>query len=454
MLKKLKVKLDNITPAQAILSFYFIAVTVSVLLLSIPAVHQEGVKVSLMDTIFTAISSVSVTGLSVINISETYSVFGIFVLMFVFQFGGIGVMSLGTFFWLIFGKKIGLRGRQLIMVDHNQTSLSGLVALIIEILKMILLIEFVGALVLGFHFLQYYPTFWEAMLNGLFMSVSATTNAGLDITGASLMPFANDYFVQLINIILLTLGAIGFPVLIEVKNYLFHKEESSLPFRFSLFTKITTIMFAGLLIIGTLLILLLEFQHFFKGMVWHKSLFYAFFQSATTRSGGLATMDVSEFTSPTLLVISLLMFIGASPSSVGGGIRTTTLALNILFLYHFARGRKDIKIFRREIHETDILKSLAVTILAVIICFTAVVILSITEEHSLLEIIFEVCSAFGTTGLSMGITADLSFLGKWVIMLLMFIGRIGLVSLLLLLRGRGPDNEVNYHYPKENLIIG
>lgn len=454
MWKKLKVKLDNITPAQAILSFYFIAVTVSVLLLRIPAVHQEGVKVTIMDTIFTAVSSVSVTGLSVINISETYSLFGIFVLMFVFQFGGIGVMSLGTFFWLLFRKKIGLRGRQLIMVDHNQTNLAGLVALIIEILKMILIIEFIGAVVLGFHLLKYYPSLWEAMLNGLFMSVSATTNAGLDITGASLVPYANDYFVQLINIILITLGAIGFPVLIEVKNYLFYKQESRLPFRFSLFTKVTTLMFAGLLIVGTLLILILEFQHYFKGMVWHKAFFYAFFQSATTRSGGLATMDVSEFTTSTLLVISLLMFIGASPSSVGGGIRTTTLALNLLFLYHFARGRKDIKIFKREIHETDIMKALAVTLLAVILCFTAVVILSITEEHSLLEIIFEVCSAFGTTGLSMGITSDLSFIGKWVIMLLMFIGRIGLVSLLLILRGKGPDNEVNYHYPKERIIIG
>lgn len=454
MWKKLKQKLDNITPAQAILSFYFLAVTVSVLLLSLPAVHQKGVEVSLIDTIFTAISSVSVTGLSVVNISETYSIFGVFVLMFVFQFGGIGVMSLGTFFWILLGKKIGLRGRQLIMVDHNQTNLSGLVSLIIEILKIILIIELAGALILGFHLIQYYSSFWEAMLNGLFMAVSATTNAGLDITGTSLQPYANDYFVQLINIILLTLGAIGFPVLIEVKNYLFHKNDSTLPFRFSLFTKVTSIMFAGLLIVGTLLIILLECRHYFKGMVWHQSFFYAFFQSATTRSGGLATMDVSEFTNATLLVICVLMFIGASPSSVGGGIRTTTLALNLLFLFHFARGRKDIKIFNREIHEIDILKSLAVTILSGIICFTAVVILSLTENQSLLEIIFEVCSAFGTTGLSMGITADLSFLGKCIIMLLMFIGRIGLVSLLLLLKGKGSDNEVNYHYPKERIIIG
>ena len=148
------------------------------------------------------------------------------------------------------------------------------------------------------------------------------------------------------------------------------------------------------------------------------------------------------------------MFIGASPSSVGGGIRTTTLALNILFLIHYARGKKNIKIFKREIHEDDIIKSLAVTLFAVIICFTAVIILSITEDHSILAIIFEVCSAFGTTGLSIGITADLSIIGKWVIMILMFIGRIGLVSFFLMMRGKNSDNEGTYHYPKEKIIIG
>ena len=275
---------------------------------------------------------------------------------------------------------------------------------------------------------------------------------GLDITGASMVPYADDYFVQFITILLLTLGSIGFPVLIEVKNYLFHKNDFTLPFRFSLFTKLTTITYAALLFFGTLFIILLEFQHFFKGMEWHKSLFYALFQSATTRSGGLATMAVSEFTSPTLLVISLLMFIGASPSSVGGGIRTTTLAINILFLIHFARGKRSIKIFNREIHEDDISKALAVMLFAIILCFISIIILSVSEQHSLMAIIFEVCSAFGTTGLSMGITADLSTFGKWVIMILMFIGRIGLVSFFLLTRGK--EQDVKYHYPKERIIIG
>lgn len=454
MWRKVRVSLDRLTPAQVITSYYLLAVTISVLLLSIPYVHKPGVKVDFIDTVFTAVSAVSVTGLTVVDISQTYSVFGYFVIMIVLQFGGLGIMAIGTFFWMLLGRKIGLRSRRLIMVDHNQLSLSGLVHLIREIIKIILLIELIGAMILGFHFLKYYPTWEDAFLHGLFASISATTNAGMDIKGASLVPYAGDYFVQLINILLIILGAIGFPVLIEVKEYLFHKNDlEGGRFRFSLFTKLTTITYAGLLVIGTILILMLEFNHFFKGVTWHKSFFYAFFQAASTRSAGLSTMDISEFTLPTLLVLSVLMFIGASPSSVGGGIRTTTFALNILFIYHFANGNRDIKIFNRELHQDDILKSLAITILATVMCFISVVILSISEsKHELIAIIVEVCSAFGTTGLSMGITPELSSFGKCVLMILMFIGRIGLTSFLFIIGGK--EKKANYHYPKERVITG
>ncbi|MEH7121807.1 TrkH family potassium uptake protein [Bacillus sp. JJ1532] len=453
MWRKAKVRLGRLTPAQVITSYYLLAVTISVLLLSIPYVHKPGVEIDFIDTVFTAVSAVSVTGLTVVDISETYSVFGYFVIMIVLQFGGLGIMAIGTFFWMLLGRKIGLRSRRLIMIDHNQISLSGLVHLIREIIKIILLIELLGALILGFHFLKYYPTWEDAFLHGLFASISATTNAGMDIRGSSLVPFAGDYFVQLINILLIILGAIGFPVLIEVKEYLFNKTELEGRFRFSLFTKLTTITYAGLLIIGTIFILLLEFNHFLKGVTWHKGFFYAFFQAASTRSAGLTTMDISEFTMPTLLVISILMFIGASPSSVGGGIRTTTFALNILFIFHFAKGNRDIKIFNRELHQDDILKSLAITILAMVMCFISVVILSISDsQHELIAIIVEVCSAFGTTGLSMGITADLSSFGKCILMVLMFIGRIGLTSFLFIIGGK--EKKTNYHYPKERVIIG
>jgi potassium uptake TrkH family protein len=451
MWDEIKERLDRLSPAQVITGYYLLAVTISVLLLRIPAVHQPGVEVSWLDSAFTAVSAVSVTGLSVLNISETYSTFGVFMLMFVLQFGGIGIMTLGTFFWILLGKKIGLRGRRLIMVDHNQSNLSGLVNLIREILKLILIIEAAGALILGVHFLSYYDTFQEAMLHGLFASVSATTNGGFDITGASLIPYADDYFVQLIHIILITLGAIGFPVLIEVKHYLFDRRDYK-NFRFSLFTKLTSATFAVLLVVGTVLILLLEGRHYFSGMSWHKTFFYAFFQSATTRSGGLSTLNVSDFAESTQLLLSGLMFIGASPSSVGGGIRTTTFALNVLFLYQFAHGNRDIKVFKREIHQDDVLKSLVITILAVGMCFFAVIVLSLSETHSVTAIIFEVCSAFGTTGLSMGITSDLSAVGKCVIIMLMFIGRIGLTSFLFIIGGK--EKKSIYHYPKERVIIG
>jgi potassium uptake TrkH family protein len=443
-------KLNKLTPAQVIVSYYLLAVTVATLLLSLPVAHKPGVEWKFIDALFTSVSAVSVTGLSVVSTADTFSTAGIFLLIFVLQFGGIGVMAVGTFFWLLVGKKIGLKERQLIMTDQNQTNLSGLVNLLKQILLLIIIIEIIGGLTLGVYFMSYYPTWQEAFIQGLFASVSATTNAGFDITGQSLIPFKHDYFVQFITIILITMGAIGFPVLIETKDYLMNSKRSK--HHFSLFTKVTTLTFGCLLVFGTLMILILEYNHFFSGMVWHETFFYAFFQSASTRSGGLATMNVSEFSSPTLLVLSGLMFIGASPSSVGGGIRTTTFALNLLFLFHFARGNQTIKIFRREIHEQDIIKSLVVTILATFICFLSIVILTMTEKHSLIEIIFEVASAFGTCGLSLGITSELSTIGKCVIMILMFIGRVGILSFLFMIGGK--EKKANYHYPKERVIIG
>ncbi|WP_099354121.1 TrkH family potassium uptake protein [Fredinandcohnia onubensis] len=449
MWKKLNLYFNGLSPAQLIFAFYLLAVTISVILLSLPFAIKEGVEVAFIDTLFTAASAVSVTGLSVISVKDTYTVSGIFILIFVLQVGGIGIMTMGTFIWLLFRRKIGLRERRLIMVDQNQSQLSGLVNLLKQIIIIMVIIEFFGSLILGLYFMQFFDTWQEAFIHGIFAAVSATTNAGFDITGTSLVPYANDYFVQFVTIILIILGAIGFPVLVEIKDFLFQKKGR---YRFSLFTKLTTVTFLSLVVFGTLMILVLEFNHFFKGMDWHETFFYALFQSTTTRSAGLATMDVNQFSEPTLLFLGAMMFIGASPSSVGGGIRTTTFAINILFLYHFARGNKNIKIFKREIHEDDIRKSLIVTIFAFFTCFISIFLLTITEDFTFTEIFFEVASAFGTCGLSMGITPDLSNFGKILIMLLMFIGRVGILNFIFIIGKKGKD--ANYHYPKERLIIG
>lgn len=438
-------------PSQVIVLYYFFAVTVSTVLINLPIALQPGVTLSFIDSLFLAVSAVSVTGLSVVDITETFSVPGYFIFMFVLQFGGIGIMTLGTFLWLVFRRKIGLRERRLIMTDQNQVSLSGLVALLRQVLFLIIGIEMVGALVLGVYLLNYYPTFSEALLQGLFMAVSATTNAGFDIVGASLVPYAGDYFIQLMNMILIVFGAIGFPVLIEVKKFLFRRPKDR-RWKFSLFAKLTSLTFLILIFAGALLIFVLEYHHFFIGKSWHESLFYSLFQSVTTRNAGLATMDMNDFSVPTLLVLSVLMFIGASPSSVGGGIRTTTFAVTVLFVYHFARGHRQIRIFNREIHQEDIIKSFLVTLMAIFLCSTATFLLCISEPFSLTEIMFEVSSAFGTTGLSLGITEELSLFGKTIIILLMFIGRIGIISFLLTFTRN--QEEDAYHYPTERVIIG
>ncbi|KAA0547440.1 TrkH family potassium uptake protein [Bacillus sp. BGMRC 2118] len=445
---KLKIQLSSV---QILVLFYVSAVVISTVLLLLPITLKPGSELSFLDALFTSASAISVTGLSVVNMSEILSVPGTFIFAFILQFGGIGIMTLGTFIWLLFGKKIGLKERKLIMTDQNQSTLSGLVQLMRQILSLIIIVELIGTVILGIHFLHYFPTWQEAFLQGFFASISATTNAGFDITGQSLIPFADDYFVQFINIILLIVGAIGFPVLIETKEYLFHKGEY--PYRFTLFTKLTTFTFFALIILGAAAIWVFEMNHLFANKAWHESLFYALFHSVSSRNGGLATIDMNEFSTPTLLILCILMFIGASPSSVGGGIRTTTFAIMILSIFSYARGYSSIKVFKREIYQEDIIKSYIVITTAIMLCAAAVIILVYIEpKFTLLQILFEVSSAFGTTGLSMGITTDLSIWGKIIIIALMFIGRIGIFSFLFLIRGSG--NEESYRYPREKMIIG
>lgn len=450
--RRLKLVLARMTPVQVIIAYYFLAVTISTIVLSLPFTLQKGVKVSFIDTLFTAASSVSVTGLTTVDVSQTYSTAGIWVLMAIFQIGGLGVMMISTFFYLILKRRIGLKQRQLIMTDTNQFTMSGMVRMLREILVLIFGIELIGALILGIYFIPLYPNIWDAMFQGLYNSVSLVTNAGVDITGKSLMPFANDYFVQFISILLIIAGAIGFPVLLETRRFLFEKN-TLIPFRFSLFVKVTTLTYFVLLIIGGLLIWLFEYHHFFSGKSWDFGFFNSMFLSATSRSAGLQTIDSGALSISTLLLVSFLMFIGASPSSVGGGIRTTTFAITILFIYSVIRGRKHVYIFGRELHQEDVRKSLAVTLVAGFLSISAIVVLMQTETASLIAVIFEVFSAFGTTGLSVGLTPDLSTPGKIIIIALMFIGRVGIMYSMLSLRNKNqPKNAIRL--PKEKIITG
>lgn len=445
--------LKRSSPQQGIVLYYLAAIIVAFLLLNLPYVHKSGVDVNPIDTLFVAVSGISVTGLTPISIVDTYSTFGQIIILVILNIGGIGVMAIGTLLWVVLGKHIGIRERQLIMLDNNKDTMSGTVKLILEIVRTIIVIEFIGAILLAFYFYRDNPDLKYAIMQGIFVSISATTNGGLDITGDSLVPYAKDYFVQTIVMFLIVLGSIGFPVLLEVKAYIKNRATN---FRFSLFTKITTSTYLFLFVFGVIIIFLLEHNHAFKGMSWHQSLFYSLFQSATTRSAGLQTIDVSQFSDPTNIIMSLLMFIGSSPSSVGGGIRTTTFAILILFVINFSNSadKTSIKVFNREIHIMDIQRSFMVFTMASILTFTSMIIISAAEQGKLtfLQVFFEVMSAFGTCGLTLGVTDDISNLTKIILMILMFIGRVGLISFIIMIGGRKEPKK--YHYPKERIQIG
>lgn len=444
--------MKRLTPAQLLLCFYFFAIILSTIVLSLPVAYQEGVHVPFIDVLFTAVSALSVTGLSTISVGDTLSTTGVILLALILQLGAVGVMSVSTFIWLLLGKKIGLSERRLIMQDQNQTTFGGIVDLIKQILLVVLAIELLGFLILGTYFLRYFPTPAEAYYNGFFSTISAISNGGFSLTNNSMVPYKNDYFVQIIIMLLIIFGAIGFPVLIEVKQYLLTRRKMKQRFRFTLFTKVTTTTFLVLIVLGAAFIYLIDVNQFFKDKSWHESIFFALFQSVTTRSAGLSTMDVSLLTESNHLFMSVLMFIGASPSSAGGGIRTTTFALVVIFIITFARGGKRIKVFNREIYDQDLMKAVTVTILAIAIIFSTLLIISIIEPFSMNELLFEVTSAFGTVGLSLGITSELTTISKVLLMILMFLGRIGLVTFLFSFR---KENQNDYiRYPKERIIIG
>src|SRR5690625_1626171 len=442
----------NLSPVKLIVLLYFVAILIATAILNLPFLLEPGQSLSFFDSFFTAISAISVTGLSVISIEEVFNTAGYFALSLIFQLGGIGIMTLGTAVYIILGKKIGIRERQLILIDQNQTSFSGLVRLMKKIIQTLVLIELIGMIILSVYFLGVYDTWQEAFLNGYFASVSATTNAGFNITGASLLPFADDLLVQIVTMVLMVLGAIGFPVLIEVQQWLYSKKNNDKTFRFTTFMKLTTLTYFILLVIGAIVFFALENQGAFSSQSSIQKMFSSLFYSVTTRSGGQTIMSMAEFSTPTLIVSSLLMFIGASPSSVGGGIRTTTLAVIILAVYNYAKGRQTVKVFKREISDHDTIRSFVVFVTSLFLTVTSIFMLSITESFSLIEIAYEVFSAFGTAGLSLGITAGLSTFGRIVIMLLMFIGRIGIFSFLFLIRGE-PNKDL-YRYPKAKMLIG
>lgn len=450
---------QHVSSIQMIVIYYLLVTALALGLFYLPFFRQEGSHVPFIDLLFMAVSTISVTGLSTFPINEVFNRNGVVLLSILFQVGGLGIMMISTFFFILSNKRISLKQRQLIMTDMNQPKLSGIVSLIRTTFLILISFQILGGIIFGFYFKisGHYSHWLDAFFNGFYQSISAVTNSGFDVTGHSIVPYSKDYAFLFMIMFLIFIGGIGFPVIMDVRSWLIakckKKTPHQLPYRFTLLTKIAFLSFIILFTGGTIAIFLLEKNHMFQGTTpmyqWVTSMFY----SVTTRNAGLQIHDISEFQTTTLLIFSLLMFIGCSPSSVGGGVRTTTIAIIGLYLFSFLKSESRVNVFGRQIDDDDLQKSIVVFMLSLIMCFSSVVFLTAIEDFSLIAIIVEVASAFGTTGMSLGITPELSTIGKIVIGALMFIGRIGMLYTLLLFVPK-ETRDLGYEYPTEKIIIG
>lgn len=456
--------LKKLTPAQIVVLSFLLIVVIGGFLLSLPISHAGDTVVPVIDAFFTSVSAVCVTGLATLTTASTWSFFGKLVILILIQIGGLSLITVFTFFMLSTGRKISLRSRLAIQAALNNSFIGGMVRMVIMVIKGTLIFELVGALLLFFSFLNQGAIWYKAVFYGIFHSISAFCNAGFDIIGEkSLIPYSGNFVINIVVIALIVTGGIGFTVWKDV----FTKIKSRFSGRirqgnhFSLHTKLALISTGVLLLSGTLFFLLTEYNNpdTLGNFSFAHKLLASLFQSATLRTAGFSTIDQGGLTESSKLFSILFMLIGGSPGGTAGGIKTVTLAIVLCSVWSIIRGRKNIVVFERTISVISLQRALAVIVLMISLLFVGTTILAITENHTIFphnvsDLIFEVSSALGTVGLSTGITPFLSKTGKLVLMLCMFIGRTGPVTLIISLsHGSRTDNEV-IGYPSEDVMIG
>lgn len=415
------------------------------LLLMTPYASAAGDKLSFVDALFTATSAVCVTGLVVVDTGTYFSVFGQSVLLILIQVGGLGVMTVATFFAVISSKKITLRERLVIQEATNQLHFSGVVRLSLQIIGVTLCFEFIGGTFLAIRWFQDYGL--QGVYFGYWHAVSSFCNAGFDLFGGyrSLTPYVNDFTVNSVIGLLILVGGIGFPVIVDLWNYRNTK-------RCTLHTKIVLSTTAVLILLGSMVIFWSESGHALGALSFGEKLLASVFQSMTAGTAGYNSINISSLRDGTLLVVMMLMFIGASPSSMGGGIKTSTMATLLIFLAATVSGGKAPQVFYRQIPSHTVNRAFTIFSVSLLLVFMVTLILSFTEEIPLFKLLFEVTSAFGTVGLSTGITPALSTVGKLLITFTMFAGRVGTLTLLMALVFKPQKNQLQY--PKGKIIIG
>lgn len=431
----MKRKLHLTSGRKIVLCFLGVILT-GAILLSLPISRNPGTSLSFLDALFTATSATCVTGLVITDTAETFNTFGRIVILLMIQIGGLGVAVMGVGVTVLAGRRAGLRERELVKESWNVGSYHGLIRLLNKVLLMTVCFEGAGAVLSTLAFMREMP-FWKALGTGIFHAVSSFNNAGFDVFGGGtgMTTYYDDVPLCLITAGLVILSGLGYLVLLDIgRNGLKTK-------KYSLQTRVVLVMTAVLLAAGALLLYVLE----------DISPLAAFFQSVSARTAGFGTVDFTNFSSGGILVMCFLMFVGASPGSTGGGIKTTTLFALLLSAKASATNTKR-QAFKRKIPDEVFRKAFTLLFMALVVVFATALLLSAFEpELSMSQILFESFSAFGTVGLSAGVTPTLCSASRIVLIITMFTGRMGPITMATVWVFR---REPAFEYSEEHITIG
>jgi trk system potassium uptake protein TrkH len=436
----------ELSPNQVLVLSFLGFILIGTYLLHLPMASASEETISWIDSLFTATSAACVTGLIVVDTGSDFSIFGQWIILILIQVGGIGIMTFSTMFAFLLGKKISLRQRLIIQESLNQFSIGGLIRLAKYIFLFTLFFEGLGTLIMYINW-HNIDRNHSPLFISFFHAVSAFCNAGFSLFSDSLEKYISHPGINIIFIILIIAGGIGFLVLVELYEYPRRK-------KFSLHSKLVIIITLILLVAGTLGIYLFENQNpdTIQSYGPKAKILSSIFQSATARTTGFNTIPIGQMGNAALFLLIILMFIGGSPTSAAGGIKTTTFGILFLRMIYTLKGKRYIYVFQRKISEEIVNKALAVFMLYLSWTIVMTLFLSYLEDFSFIELFFEMVSAFGTVGLSMGITSSLSFSSKLIIILTMFFGRLGPLALAMsLIINRQPES---IQYPEDRVMVG
>ncbi len=443
-MKKLKVRLSHV---QIIALGFLLLIAVGTALLSLPIATAEGVGAGFETALFTSVSAACVTGFVLQETALYWSDFGHAVILILFQIGGLGVMTIATMFFMLMRRRVGLRQREVMVESLNHTQVGGIMRLLSELLVITAAAEAVGAVLLAIRFIPIYG-FWRGLWYGVFHSVSAFCNAGFDLMGGgSLQSFRGDVYVNIILMVLIVMGGIGFLVLDDI-----YKKRLQVR-RYSLQSKIVLSSSAGLILGGALLFLLFEHSASQAGMGTGEKILSALFASVTSRNAGFTTIDAATLSGGGRLLLMLLMFIGGSPGSTSGGVKTTTVVVILIHAFCGIRHETSANAFGRRIEDGSVNKAVAIVASNLVLIFAGTfIICALQPELALDRVLFEVISAIGTAGISCGLVAQLGPAALAVTMALMFLGRLGSVSFAVALLEKRAAPPIRY--PVEKITIG